>query len=353
MAESTCVPVEEEAALDTRARRAAAERGRRREMRRDVTWGIEEKGLGAVMRLVNFDSSPRFGGPGVAAAHITCQTALVLGGMWHERRDMRPSEATTFRVLGDLASRARLGEDDAVASVEAGWNELLGVVRRDARGGPWSDRTRDAVLTELETEAQAFTAAAAKELRLGMAGDLHHGEDRAGVLLRLLDGRLVGEDLGAAATAAGLDVSREHGLVLLVDQKSRTRVLDEAAQEVEATIPNTVDLGLGDNLPVSRRLVFPVLTHGRWIEARTNLHEIATKHGVLAVAPAVAPTLAKLGPLYRETERNLGSTLGGCGFNSGIVDPACVEAREDNGERVRELLAAAAASEQMALPGAA
>jgi hypothetical protein len=290
----------------------------------------------------------------MAAAHITCQTALVLGGMWNERRPMRQSEATTFHVLGDLAGRAGLSEDDAVAAVEAGWNELLTLVRRDATGGPWSDRTKAAVLRELEDEAQAFTTAATKELRLGLMSELPHGESRVGVLLRILDGRLAGDQLGPAATAAGLDASREHGLVLLVDTKGRTRPLEDAAHEVEDTIPNTVDLGLGDNLPVARRLVFPLVTHGRWIEARTNLHDIATKHGILAVAPAVAPTLSRLAALCRETEQALGTVIEGCGFASGIVDPACVKLSEGGEDRVGELLAVAAAQYgQMALPGAA
>jgi len=353
MAQSTCALIEDMARPDTRAHRSAAERGRRREMRTAVTRGIETKGLGAVMRLIS-ESGPRLAGVGVAPAHITCQTALVLGGMWTERRAMRPSEATTFHVLGDLAGRAGLSEDDAVASVEAGWNELLSVVRQDARGGPWSDRTKVAVLRELEEEAQAFTVAATKELRLGLMSELPHGESRVGVLLRVLDGRLVGDQLGPAATAAGLDASREHGLVLLVDTKGRTRALDDAAHEVEDTIPNTIDLGLGDNLPVARRLVFPVVTHGRWIEARTNLHDIATKHGVLAVAPAVAPTLPHLALLYRETEQALAAVIEGCGFSSGIVDPACVKLPEATKGGVGELLAVAAAQYgQMALPGAA
>jgi hypothetical protein len=232
MAQSTCALIEEVARPDTRAHRSAAERGRRREMRTAVTRDIEAKGLGAVMRVIS-ESCPRLGSVGMAAAHITCQTALVLGGMWTERRAMRPSEATTFHALSDLSGRAGLSEDDAVASVEAGWNELLSLVRQDARGGPWSDRTKAAMLRELEEEAQAFTVAATKELRLGLMSELPHGESRVGVLRRALDGRLVGDQLGAAATAAGLDASREHGVVLLVDTKGRTRALDDAAREVE------------------------------------------------------------------------------------------------------------------------
>jgi hypothetical protein len=120
------------------------------------------------------------------------------------------------------------------------------------------------------------------------------------------------------------------------------------------TVPNTIDLGLGDNLPVARRLVFPVVTHGRWIEARTTLHDIATKHGVLAIAPAVAPTLPHLALLYRDTEQSLAAVIEGCGFASGIVDPACVKLPEATKGGVGELLAVAAAQYgQMALPGAA
>jgi len=92
-----------------------------------------------------------------------------------------------------------------------------------------------------------------------------------------------------------------------------------------STIPGAVDLGLSDDhLPVTRRVVFPVETHGRWIEARTALHDIATRHGVLAVAPIQAPTLARLAASYQATLRDLSRVVRGCGYRSGIIDPACV-----------------------------
>lgn len=100
--------------------------------------------------------------------------------------------------------------------------------------------------------------------------------------------------------------------------------MEAAATAVEGTIPDAVDLGLSDGSPISRRVVFPVMTHGRWIEARTNLHDIATRHGVLAVAPILAPRLDHLADTYRVTERDLARVVKGCGYASGIIDPACV-----------------------------
>src|SRR5207302_5599903 len=98
---------ESAAPTEPRALRWANEMGRRRAMRRDITWGIDTRGLSAVMRLVNRDAPPKLGAPGIAAAQITCQTALILGGALQEkRRPLRPREASTFRILGDLAGRA-------------------------------------------------------------------------------------------------------------------------------------------------------------------------------------------------------------------------------------------------------
>jgi hypothetical protein len=323
MSESTVV---EDCRGETSQRRSAAERERRRAVRGELMWRIEERGLGAALELVNRDAPPVFGGKGVAAAQITCQAALVLGGIWHERRTIRPSEVATFRVLGDLAVRAQLSEDDAIGALEAASEALVRMVHGDSHGA-WTERSRAAVVGELEGEAEAFTDIAGRELRLGMAGETQFSSDRAGVVLRALDGRLTGDELGAAAAAVDLDASREHGLVVLVHATGRTSALEAAARDIEDRIPHAIDLGLADGLPIHRRLVFPVVTHGRWVEAREDLHDIASRHKVLAIAPEAAPTLAGLAETYRETERHLDRLVAECGYSTGIIDPACVVAR--------------------------
>ena len=77
-------------------------------------------------------------------------------------------------------------------------------------------------------------------------------------------------------------------------------------------------------MPVARRVVVPVITHGRWIEARTTLHDVATRHGVLAIAPIQAPLLGHLAETFRATERDLARVVEGCGYASGIIDPSFV-----------------------------
>lgn len=256
---------------------------------------------------------------------------------------MRASEVTTFRVLGDLATRARLSEEEAIGAMEAAWDELLGIARGAISGGMWSPRTGKAALRELEAEAQEFADRAATELRLGIAGEIGCGCDRIGVLLRVLDGRLVGEELGAAASKAGLDASRPHGIVLLVDRFGRTGPLDMAAVEVADEVADAVDLGLGDGLPVHRRLVLPRLTAAQWLEARTDLDHIGDRCGVLVVAPAAAPNLAGLGEGYRATVESLTATVADCGRTKGIIDPACVDAPSDGASAEPELALAGAA----------
>jgi hypothetical protein len=303
---------------------APAEVARRQVMRQEMTAAIHRRGLAAVLRLVGHDASPRFSGPGVAAAHITCQTALVLAAVWQERRELSEREAFTFRILGDLAARARLSEEDAVTSLDVAWDTLLGAARRDARYGAWPARTRKAVVRELQEEAQAFADAASTELRLGHGGHMEFGHDAVAVLFDVLDGRLCGEELVAAVSTVGLDASRPYGLVLLIHPRSKTGPMEAAARAIEDRVARVVDLGLDDGLPVCRHLVFPVLSQAQWMDARTAISGAATKHGVLAVAPAAASSLGDLADLHRVTQRDLGLVMGGCGVSSGIVDPACV-----------------------------
>jgi hypothetical protein len=309
---------------DTREARWNAERRQRRALRHDLLWCFSNRSVHAAMQLVNDGSPPHFGAAGVAAAHITCQTALIHSDVVRSGRSLRPREASAFRVLGDLAVRGQLSEEDAVGAIEAGIDGNLDALRTRSRGAPFSPRTRAAVQRELESEACAFIEEATKELRLGMAGELRGTEDKAGVLLRLLDGRLADDELGAAASRVGLDASREYGLVLLVHTAGCTEPTEAAAQDAEGVIFEAVDLGLTDSQPLCRRLIFPVITHGRWLEARTNLHDIATRYGVLAIAPVAAPRLGALAATCRELERDLARVVKGCGYTKGIIDPAGV-----------------------------
>ncbi len=311
-------------APDTWASRWNAERRRRYAVRRDLTVDIDTRCVNAVMRQVGRDAPPHVDARATAALHVACQTALILGCLWNRKRSMRPVEASAFRMLGALAARAGLAEHEVIGAMTSGIEGAIATARGDLKSGSAPYRTQLGVLDHLKSEAEAFAVEAERELRQGMHSPTPDGKDKSSVLLRLLDGRLSDDELGAASAAAGLDASREHGVVLLVHPTGSTSPLDAAARDIEATVQGAVDLGLSDGLPVSRRLVFPVLTHGRWIEARTNFHDIATKHGVLAIAPIQAPTLRRLAETYRTTERDLARVVEGCGYTSGIIDPACV-----------------------------
>jgi hypothetical protein len=318
MADSTCV------AADPRAERQAREAHRRRALRQELVSGIEEKGLAAVVRMVNEDAPLRLGGRELASAHIAFQSALVLGGMWAQRRPMRTSEAATLRILGGLAARAGLDEDHALTAVEAATDAVLAVVERDSRYGPWSGRLARVVLAGLQADARSFTDAAAAELRNGLMVEGQFGRDLQGVLLGIVDGHINADELAATAGVVGLDVSRPYGVVCLLHLQGATDGLEAAAAAIVERVPYAVDLGPGDGLPIHRRLVIPHLTPGQWMEARTDLHDLATRHGLLAVAPAAAPSLVGLPGAYWRTATGLAATVAACGHETGIIDPACV-----------------------------
>ena len=308
----------------TWAERWNAEKRLRRAVRKQLTLGIDAHCLDAVLRQFDGEGALHSDGRRVAAVHIAGQTALTLGWLWEGRRTMWNAEVSTFRMLGGLAARAGLSEDDVLAAAGSGVDGAIGAARTDLENGPAPWRTQVAIFDQLRAEAGTFATAVTTELRRGMQSPPPRGDGKESVLLRAIDGRLSNDALGAAAAAAGLDASREHGVVLLVHPEGSPAELEVAADDVVSTIPGAVDLGLSDELPVARRIVFPVVTHGRWIEARTILHDIATRHGILAVAPIQAPTLARLARTYEATLRNLSSVVRGCGYRSGIIDPACV-----------------------------
>jgi hypothetical protein len=301
-----------------------AERRLRRAVRKQLTLGIDAHCVDAVMRQCDGGAAPRADGRRLAALHIAAQTALALGWVWEGRRKMWKAEASTFRMLGGLAAREGLSEDDVLAAAGSGVDAAIAAARTDLENGPAPWRTQVAILDQLKAEAGTFATAVTTELRRGMQSPPPRGDVKESVLLRAIDGRLSDDALGAAAAAAGLDASREHGIVLLVHPEGSSAQLEAAADDIVSAIPGAVDLGLSDELPVARRIVFPVVTHGRWIEARTTLHDIATRHGILAVAPIQAPTLARLAAMHEATLRNLSSAVRGCGYGSGIIDPACV-----------------------------
>lgn len=328
MAESTCVAG---AVPDSHSRehQRAVEAARRDRVRRASVHGLRNMVVGAVIHLIYHDSPQRFGARGVTLAHVTFQTALALSGMWEERRSMRQSEAATFQVLGGLAARAGATVDDVQTAMETAWELVLGKVRAAIKGGPWARGTGVTVTRQMEREAQSFADKASDLLVRGFEAEEEFTGDQVGVALRVLDGTLTGEELGAAASSAGLDASRPHGIALLVSASGSSANLEAVANEAADRIPYLLDLGPGDNLPLHRRLVVPLVSPAQWLDARTALHEIAARHYVLALAPAAAPNLAALRPSYELTEHGAGWMLAACGTTSGVIDPACLTPQAD------------------------
>ena len=307
----------------TFAERWNAERRLRTAVRNALTVRIDTQCVDAVMQQFDQDASPQADAHRLAALHVACQAALTLGWVWDSKRSIWPGEASIFRMLGGLAVRAGLSEHDVMAALTSGIDRAIATARTNMENDSVPFRTWLGVLDHLKSEAEAFATEARKELRQGMESPPPLGGDKATVLKQLLDGRLPGEAVGAVAAAAGLDASREHGFALLVHPGGFAAPLEDAARDTEATLPGAVDGGFGQGLTAFRRVVFPVLTHGRWIEARTNLHDIATKHGILAVAPIQAWTLGRLAEACQATELDLARVVKGCGYKSGIIDPAC------------------------------
>jgi len=306
----------------TFAERWNAERRLRTAVRNALTVRIDTQCVDAVMQQFDQDASRQAEAHRLAALHVACQAALTLGWVWDSKRSIWPGEASIFRMLGGLAVRAGLSEHDVMAALMSGIDRAIATARSNMENDSVPFRTWLGVLDHLKSEAEAFATEARKELRQGMESPPPRDGDKATVLKQLLDGRLRGEAVGAVAAAAGLDASREHGVALLVHPGGFAAPLEDAARDIEATIPGAVDVGWGEGLTAFRRVVFPAPTHGRWIEARTNLHEIATKHGVLAIAPIQAPPLGRLAETCQATEPDLARVVKGCGYTSGIIDPA-------------------------------
>lgn len=308
----------------TFAERWNAERRMRTAVRKDLTVRIDARCVDAVMQQFDQDATPHADARRLAALHVACQAALTLGWVWDSRRSMSSTEASIFRMLGGLAVRAGLTEHEVTAALTSGIDRAIATARSNMENDSVPFRTWLGVLDHLKSEAETFATEAMKELRQGMAGPPPPGGDRVTLLRQLVDGGLAHEAIGAAAAAAGLDASREHGVALLVHPGGFGAPLEDAACEIEATVPGAVDLGWGEGLTAFRRVVFPVLTHGRWIEARTNLHDIAIKHGVLIIAPIEAPTLGRLAESYQATEQDLARIVRGCGYKRGVIDPTSV-----------------------------
>ncbi|HXA29326.1 MAG TPA: hypothetical protein VN193_11350 [Candidatus Angelobacter sp.] len=282
--------------------------------------------MAAVVAMVEEDAAADTCPPGraLAAAHIACHAALVLGGMWAYRRPMRESETRTFRLLAGLASRAGLSEDDAVSAMEAAMDELLGLARRDAKSGPWSERTWRPVVAGLEADAQAFAQTAAAELSAGIARQEEFDRDQSAVARRILDGELVGDELVAAAATVGLDAAEPYGVALVVHRTNATQRLDQAVDMIVEDVPGAVDLGFGDSLPIHWRVLLPVRSPGAWLSTREALAEAAHSCGVLVIAPTAAASLADLPDVHDATVDDLADIVANCGYDKGIIDPACV-----------------------------
>ena len=213
------------------------ERRLRRAVRKKLTAGIEAHCVGAVMRQYDGEASPRADARRLAALHVACQTAVTLGWVWEGKRSMWNAEASTFRMLGALAVRAGLTEPEVIAAVTSGVESATAAARWDLENHqvPW--RTGLAILDQLKAEGEAFVAMAIKELREGMQSPPPHAQGKGEVLLRALDGRLPDDALGAAAAAAGLDASREHGVVLLVHRHGNTAPLEAPCETSRQASP--------------------------------------------------------------------------------------------------------------------
>jgi hypothetical protein len=317
------------AASQSPERRRQQEVARRDRVRREVTRGLRDDVIGAITDLMYKGSPGRLTSREAAVAHVTFQTALAVAGMWEERRPLRDGEAATFRMLGGLAARSGVTEAEALAGMDAGWELVLSRVRLATKGGMWSRRTGASTARGFEGEARQIADTAANELRVGLEAEAQFASDQAFVVQRILDGTLKERELGAAASAAGLDASRPHGIALLVSPVGRSGDVDAAATEAREAVPHILDLGPGDALPPHHRMVVPQITPAQWMETRTALHTIAQRHHVLVVAPVAAPTLASLRASHEQTEHGLGWVLAACGYHSGIIDPACVTPTAD------------------------
>lgn len=308
----------------TFAERWNAERRLRTAVRNALTVRLDMRCLDAVMQQFDGDAPPHADAHRLAALHIACQAALTLGWVWDGKRSMWPTEASIFRMLGGLAARAGLSGHEATAALTSGIDRAIATARTNMENDSVPFRTWLGVLDHLKSEADAFATEANKELRHGMESPPSGGGDKVTVLRQLVDGRMPHEAIGAAASSAGLDASREHGVALLIHPGGFAAPLEDAARDIEAAIPGAVDLGLGEGLSNFRRVVFPVLTHGCWLEARANLHNIAIRHGILAIAPIQAPTLGRLAETCQATQMDLARVVRGCGYRRGVIDPARV-----------------------------
>jgi hypothetical protein len=248
---------------------------------------------------------------------------------------MREGEVSTFRMLGGLATRAGVTSEAALAAADAGWEVAVSRARRGTKGGMWSRRTGTATAREFDHEAREFADAVANELRAGMEAEAEFVHDQEYVALCAIDGTISGDELGAAASAAGLDASRPHGIAMLVSPVKHSADVAAAAAAARDLIPHVLDLGPGDGLPLHHRLVVPLITPAQWVEARTALHDIGARNHVLVVAPAAAPTLASLHASHEQTEHGLGWMVAACGYRYGIIDPACLAPQADTGRASR------------------
>lgn len=334
MADSTCVvaPVPSSRSPEKRREQEARRRDR---VRRDATRGLRDDAVGEIVDRVYKGAPGRLTRQSVTSAHISFQTALALSGMWEERRPMSQGEAATFRMLGGLATRAGVTAEVALTAMDIGWEVVVSRARRGTQGGPWSHRDGRSTAREFDREARAFAEAVTIELRAGLDAEAEFVHDQEYVVLSVLDGTITGDELGAAASAAGLDASRPHGIALLVSPVGRSADVAAAAAAVRESVPHVLSLGPGNGLPPHHRVVVPMITSAQWVDARTTLHDIGTRHHVLVVAPAAAPTLASVHDSHQLTHHGLGWTVATCGYRYGIIDPACLAPQADFGEAVR------------------
>jgi hypothetical protein len=290
-----------------------------RALRAAIAGGVGQDGPERVEEIVRRD---RGNDSGALCNDIAAVAGAVVIEVWQSGRQLRPSERATFRVLGAVAGRAGLPEGHALEAVRAVLNVLCDVARAQAvlRGGRHDVGVVMTALVQLVEEAQALGEAIADEFRAGVEASVEMAEEAPPVLQAILDGDLVGPDLGILASDAGIDVTIHHGLVLLVGTDTPAAV-EASVLRITRQLRHATDTGVVAGPRPHRRLIVPALTRGRWEEARELIGRVATEAGVLALSPIETVPLAGLWELYRDTLHVLDDVVERLGDTTGIVDP--------------------------------
>lgn len=298
--------------------------------REDVVGGVDCVGTEAVGLLLH-DLDVRESGSRAILIEIAYETARLIAQAWRYRRALRATDRPALRILGRLVAEAKLEGRDVEETVTNVYEVLIGAMTDHAQDATirWRQGLVDEVVDELAQEARTVGDEVVDVIRAGFLGAVETGPTSSStsgwlrVLLGALEGGLAGPELGVAASEVYLDVSVPYQVVLLVHPNDDTSVLDAAAQAAESEIARCVDLGLGDRLPLHRRLVIEALTPGVALAARTAIEVLGRQQGVMAIAPPPAPRLADIAAQYAETVEQLPATLDAAKGMLGCIDPTC------------------------------